>query len=164
VRESLASTQDFNGRIPAFPSGTVICELEVDPETGTVEITRYTAVDDVGKSVNPMIVEGQTHGGIAQGVGQALCEGIALDPEGQVNTGSFMDYAICRADDLPSFRIGHAEDRTEGNPLHVKGGGEGGVVPATAAVVNALCDALGVEDLPMPATSAVVWGALARRR
>jgi carbon-monoxide dehydrogenase large subunit len=164
MREALASTQDFNGRIPAFPAGTAICELEVDPETGTVEVTRYAAVDDVGKAVNPMIVEGQTHGGVAQGVGQALREGVALDPAGQVNTGSFMDYAICRADDLPSFRIGHAEDRTEGNPLHVKGGGEGGVVPATAAVVNALCDALGVEDLPMPATSAVVWGALARRR
>jgi carbon-monoxide dehydrogenase large subunit len=112
-----------------------------------------------------MIVEGQTHGGIAQGVGQALREGVALDPEnGQVMTGSFMDYGILRADDLPAFRIGHAEDRTEGNPLHVKGGGEGGIVPATAAVVNALCDALGVEDLPMPATPAVVWSALKRGR
>jgi len=165
MREALASTQDFNGRIPAFPAGTAVCEVEVDPDTGIVQITRYTAVDDVGQPINPMIVEGQTHGGIAQGVGQALCEGVALDPEtGQVTTGTFMDYAICRADDLPSFQVGHAEDRTEGNPLHVKGAGEGGVVPATAAVLNALCDALGVEDVPMPATSEIVSDALSRRR
>ena len=164
LRGVLASAQDFNGRLPAFPAGSAVCEVEVDPETGAVEITRYAAVDDVGTAVNPMIVEGQTHGGIAQGIGQALREGVALDREGQVLTGSFMDYAIPRADDLPSFRTGHAEDRTQGNPLHVKGGGEGGVVPATAAMVNALCDALEVEDVPMPATSAVVWGALAKRR
>ncbi|TMG76425.1 MAG: xanthine dehydrogenase family protein molybdopterin-binding subunit [Betaproteobacteria bacterium] len=165
MREALAATQDFSGRIPAFPAGTAVCEVEVDPETGTVRIVRYTAVDDVGQAVNPMIVEGQTHGGIAQGVGQALREGVALDPaSGQAVTGTFMDYAICRADDLPSFQVGHAEDRTEGNPLHVKGAGEGGVVPATAAVVNALCDALRVEDVPMPATSEAVSDALSRRR
>jgi carbon-monoxide dehydrogenase large subunit len=165
MREALASTQDFNGRIPAFPAGAAVCEVEVDPDTGTVQITRYTAVDDVGRAVNPMIVEGQTHGGIAQGAGQALCEGVALDPAtGQVMTGTFMDYGICRADDLPAFRLEHAEDPTQGNPLHVKGAGEGGVVPATAAVVNALCDALGVEDLPMPATHEAVWAALSRRR
>jgi len=102
MREALASTQDFNGRIPAFPAGTAVCEVEVDPDTGIVQITRYTAVDDVGQPINPMIVEGQTHGGIAQGVGQALCEGVALDPEtGQVTTGTFMDYAICRATICP---------------------------------------------------------------
>ncbi len=165
MREALASTQDFNGRIPAFPAGAAVCEVEVDPDTGTVQITRYTAVDDVGRAVNPMIVEGQTHGGIAQGAGQALCEGVALDhATGQVMTGTFMDYGICRADDLPAFRLEHAEDPTQGNPLHVKGAGEGGIVPATAAVVNALCDALGVEDLPMPATHEAVWAALSRRR
>jgi carbon-monoxide dehydrogenase large subunit len=165
MREALASTQDFNGRIPAFPAGTAVCELEVDPETGTVQITRYTAVDDVGRPVNPMIVEGQTHGGIAQGVGQALCEGVALDPAtGQVMTGTFMDYAILRADELPALRLGHTEDPTKGNPLGIKGAGEGGIVPATAAVVNALCDALGVEDLSMPATGAVIWAALSRQR
>jgi carbon-monoxide dehydrogenase large subunit len=161
MRETLASTQDFRGRIPAFPAGTAVCELEVDAETGAVEITRYAAVDDVGRAVNPMIVAGQTHGGIAQGVGQALCEGVAHDAaSGQVLTGTFMDYGICRADDLPAFALSHAEDPTGGNPLGIKGAGEGGIVPATAAVVNALCDALGVEDLPMPATAEVVWGAL----
>lgn len=165
MREVLASAQDFNGRIPAFPAGTAVCELEVDPDTGNVRVTRYTAVDDVGRAVNPMIVEGQTHGGIAQGVGQALCEGVALDPaSGQVTTGTLMDYGILRADELPAFRLGHAEDPTAGNPLGIKGGGEGGVVPATAAVLNALCDALGVEDLPMPATSEAIWGAISRRR
>jgi len=165
MREALASTQDFNGRIPAFPAGTAVCEVEIDPDTGAVRVMRYTAVDDVGRAVNPMIVEGQTHGGIAQGLGQALCEGVALDPaSGQVTTGTFMDYGILRADELPAFRLGHAEDPTAGNPLSIKGGGEGGVVPATAALVNALCDALGVEDLPMPATREVVWTALLRRR
>jgi len=164
MREALASTQDFRGRIPAFPAGAAVCELEVDAETGAVEITRYAAVDDVGRAVNPMIVAGQTHGGIAQGVGQALCECVAHDAaSGQVLTGTFLDYGICRAGDLPEFVLGHAEDPTGGNPLQVKGGGEGGIVPATAAVVNALCDALGVVALPMPATSAVVWGALKRR-
>src|SRR6266705_1323305 len=168
MRQALAAAKDFNGRIPAFPAGTAVCELEVDPQTGAVEIRRYTAVDDVGAPVNPMIVQGQTHGGIAQGVGQALREGVALDPStGQVISGSFMDYGICRADDLPSFRLEHAEDPTEGNSLQVKGGGEGGIVPATAAVINALCDALSeadVEDLAMPATPAAIWEALTRAR
>jgi carbon-monoxide dehydrogenase large subunit len=166
LSEALASTQDFNGRIPAFPAGTAVCEVEVDPDTGEIEVVRYTSVDDVGQPVNPVIVEGQTHGGIAQGVGQALREGVAHDPaSAQPMTGTFMDYCICRADDLLAFRLGHAEDPTEGNPLHIKGAGEGGVVPATAAVINALCDALqesGVKDLPMPATSEVVWTALRR--
>jgi carbon-monoxide dehydrogenase large subunit len=164
MRTALRSAQDFKGRMPAFPAGAAVCELEVDPETGVARITRYTAVDDVGQAVNPMIVEGQTHGGIAQGVGQALREGVVLDAAAQPVTGTFMDYSISRADDLPSFTLGRVEDPTEGNPLRVKGGGEGGIVPATAAVVNALCDALGVEDLPMPATGEVVWGAASRRR
>jgi carbon-monoxide dehydrogenase large subunit len=164
MRTALRSAQEFKGRMPAFPAGAAVCELEVDPETGVARITRYTAVDDVGQAVNPMIVEGQTHGGIAQGVGQALREGVVLDAAAQPATGTFMDYSISRADDLPSFTLGRFEDPTEGNPLRVKGGGEGGIVPATAAVVNALCDALGVEDLPMPATGEVVWGAAARRR
>jgi carbon-monoxide dehydrogenase large subunit len=165
MRAALRSVQDFKGRLPAFPAGAAVCEVEIDPETGVVRVTRYTAVDDVGQAVNPMIVEGQTHGGIAQGVGQALREGVALDAAAQPMTGSFMDYSISRADDLPSFALGRAEDPTEGNALRVKGGGEGGIVPATAAVVNALCDALGetgIEDLPMPATPAVVWTALQR--
>ena len=114
-----------------------------------------------------MLIEGQTHGGIAQGVGQALCEGIVYDRDtGQILTGSFSDYCLCRADNLPSFQVGHAEDPTEGNPLRIKGGAEAGIMPATAAVINALCDALseaGVEDIPMPATPAVLWSLLAAR-
>ena len=167
LRQVLAASQDFRGRIPAYPGGSCVCELEVDPETGSVEITRYTLVDDVGQPINPMIIEGQAHGSIVQGVGQALREGAAIDPEsGQVLTGSFMDYGISRADDLPSFRVGHAEDPTSGNPLRVKGGGEGGIVAATAVVHNALCDALaecGVEDVPMPATPLAIWEALKKR-
>jgi carbon-monoxide dehydrogenase large subunit len=159
----LAADDEFNGRIPACPAGCAVCELEVDPETGAVEVLRYVTVDDVGQAVNPLIVDGQTHGGIVQGIGQALMEGVALDPDKQVLTGSFMDYALARAEDLPSFQTELAEDPTQGNPLRVKGGGEGGVVPATAAVINALCDALGVDDISMPATPQRVWQAMRSR-
>ena len=164
---ALVATRDFKGRISAYPAGAAVCELEVDPQTGAVQITRYTTVDDVGQPINPMIVEGQTHGGIVQGIGQALFEGMALDREsGQVHSGSFMDYGIGHADDVPFFQVEHAEHPTKGNPLRVKGGGEGGVVPATAAVINALCDALlqaNVEDLPMPTTPQTIWNRLRNR-
>ena len=164
MSQALESAQDFRGRIPAYPAGAAVCELEVDPETGSVRITRYSVVEDAGQAINPMIVEGQIHGSIVQGVGQALCEGVFHDPgTGQVLNGTFMDYGICRADDLPSFRLAHAEDPTSGNPLRVKGGGEGGIVPASAAVVNALCDALAgkpVDDCAMPATPGAIWALL----
>lgn len=157
----LASTRDFKGRIPAYPAGAAVCELEVDPETGAVLITRYSTVDDVGQPINPMIVEGQSHGGIVQGIGQALLEGMVLHGEsGQVHSGSYMDYGTGRADDVPFFHVEQAEHATAGNPLRVKGGGEGGIVPATAVVINALCDALSevkLEDLPMPATPQTIW-------
>jgi carbon-monoxide dehydrogenase large subunit len=163
-RSELAATGDFFGRLPEHPAGSVVCEVEVDPETGAVALTRYGAVEDVGQPINPMIVEGQVHGGIAQGVGQALCESVAYEPRtGQPRAGSFMDYALPRADDLPSFRVEHLEAPTQRNPLRVKGGGEGGTIPASAAVLNALCDALsgfGVEDIAMPATAQAVWRAL----
>ncbi|OGA46360.1 MAG: xanthine dehydrogenase [Betaproteobacteria bacterium RIFCSPLOWO2_12_FULL_63_13] len=166
--QSLAATRDFKGRIPAYPAGSAVCELEVDPQTGAVEIMRYTTVDDVGQPINPMIVEGQTHGGIVQGIGQALFEGMVLDGEsGQVHSGSFMDYGIGHADDVPFFHVEHSEHPTAGNPLRVKGGGEGGVVPAAAVVLNALCDALSqakVEDLPMPATPQTIWNDLRGQR
>jgi carbon-monoxide dehydrogenase large subunit len=158
----LAAAEEFTGRIPAYPAGTAVCEVEVDPETGRAEVLRYTTVDDVGQPINPMIVDGQTHGGIAQGVGQALAEGMVYDASGQVLTGSYMDYALARSTDLPFFQCQLAEDPTAGNPLRVKGGGEGGIVPATAAVINALCDAIGVDDLPMPATPHAIWRALQR--
>lgn len=164
----LAASAEFNGRIPAYPTGCAVCELEVDPETGMVDLLRYTTVDDVGRAINPLIVDGQTHGGIAQGVGQALSEHFALDPQtGQVLSGSFMDYGLPRADRLPRYDVVLTEDPTSGNPLRVKGGGEGGTTPATAAVINALVHALddyGVEDIEMPATPRRVWAAIAAAR
>ncbi|MBV8538470.1 MAG: xanthine dehydrogenase family protein molybdopterin-binding subunit [Alphaproteobacteria bacterium] len=160
----LAAPAEFSGRIPAHPTGCAVCELEVDPETGVVDILRYTTVDDVGQAINPLIVDGQTHGGIVQGVGQALSETIAWDPvNGQVLSGSFMDYGMPRADRMPSFDVTLTEDPTSGNPLRVKGGGEGGITPATAVVINALVDALaeyGIEDVQMPATPHRVWTAV----
>ena len=153
----LAAEEDINARIPAYPGGSAVCEVEVDRDTGVVEILRYVSVDDVGQPVNPLIVDGQTHGGIAQGIGPALHEGVALDAQNQVLSGSWMDYGFPRAENLPSFETALAEDPTAGNPLRIKGGGEGGVVPASAAVINALCDALGVDDVPMPATPERVW-------
>jgi carbon-monoxide dehydrogenase large subunit len=162
-RTPLDARCDFFGRMPAHPAGTAVCELESDPDTGTVRIVRYICVDDVGQPINPMIVAGQTHGGAAQGIGQALHEDVAYDDSsGQIRAGSFMDYTLPRADELPAFEVTHLEDPTPGNPLRVKGAGEGGTIPATAAVMNALCDALGVDDLPMPATPEKVWRASRR--
>jgi carbon-monoxide dehydrogenase large subunit len=143
-----------------FPSGTQICEVEIDPDTGTTEIVNFVAVDDFGKVVNPMIVEGQVHGGIAQGVGQALLENAVYDPEsGQLVSGSYMDYTMPRADDLPSFKVGLVETPCPHNPLGVKGCGEAGAIAAPAAVMNAVTDALGVQ-VQMPATAEKVWRAL----
>ena len=159
----LAVAEEHLGRIPVSPGGCAVCELEVDPDTGTVHVLRYVTVDDVGQAVNPMIVDGQTHGGIAQGVGQALLEGVALDSANQVLTGSWMDYGFARAEQLPRFDTALVEEPMHNNPLRIKGGGEGGVVPATAAVINALCDALGVDDVPMPATPQRVWEILRAR-
>jgi len=159
----LAAEDEINARIPVTPGGCAVCEVEVDPDTGAVEILRYVTVDDVGQAVNPAIVHGQAHGGIAQGVGQALMEGVAFDADRQVLTGSFMDYALPRAEQLPRFDTELAEEPTTNNPLRVKGGGEGGVVPATAAVLNAICDALGIDDISMPATPHRVWQAMQKR-
>jgi carbon-monoxide dehydrogenase large subunit len=140
-----------------FPAGCQICELEVDPDTGVTEIVQFTAVDDFGNVINPMIVEGQVHGGIAQGVGQALCEGAVYDASGQLVTGSYMDYRMPRASDLPSFTLGLNHTPCPHNPLGVKGCGEAGAIAAPAAVINALTDALGVAHIDMPATSEKVW-------
>jgi aerobic carbon-monoxide dehydrogenase large subunit len=143
-----------------FPAGCHICEVEVDAETGNTEIIAWTAVDDFGTVVNPMIVEGQVHGGIAQGVGQALYEGTVYDKNGQLVTGSYMDYAMPRADYLPSFKVDTTETKCPSNPLGIKGCGEAGAIAAPAAVMNAITDAVGTEDIPMPATPATVWAAL----
>ena len=149
---------------PVFPNGTAICEVEVDPDTGHVEITRYTSVDDVGRCINPMIVHGQTHGGIAQGVGQAMWEHCYVEhSSGQPLAGSFMDYAMPRSDNMPSFVTEIAEVISPTNPLGIKAGGEGGTTPALAVMVNGILDALkdfGVADLQMPATPERVWRAI----
>ena len=140
-----------------FPAGCHICEIEVDQETGVATIAKWTAVDDFGNVINPMIVEGQVHGGIAQGVGQALLEGTIYNKDGQLVTASFMDYAMPRAHDLPSFDVGMTVTPCPSNPLGIKGCGEAGAIAAPAAVINALTDALGTEDVPMPATPQALW-------
>ena len=144
-----------------FPAGSHICEVEIDPETGATKVVNFTAVDDFGKVINPMIVEGQVHGGLAQGIGQALLEGCVYDPEsGQLLTGTYMDYALPRADDLPSFKVDTKETPCTHNPLGVKGCGEAGAIGAPSAVINAIVDALaplGVRDVEMPATAERVW-------
>ena len=147
-----------------FPAGSYVCEVEVDPETGQVKVDRWVAVDDFGKIINPMIVEGQVHGGLAQGIGQALTEGCHYDASGQLTTGSFMDYCIPRATDLPSFQVDTRETPCTHNPLGVKGCGEAGAIGAPAALMNAITDALGVKDLAMPATPQAVWAALKNRK
>jgi carbon-monoxide dehydrogenase large subunit len=147
-----------------FPSGAYICEVEVDPATGTVRVDRFTTVDDFGVIINPMIVEGQVHGGLVQGIGQALMEHGVYDPEsGQLLTGSYMDYAMPRASNFPEFKLGHVCTPCTHNPTGSKGCGEAGAIGSPPAVINAVLDALsdlGVKDLDMPATPARVWQAI----
>jgi carbon-monoxide dehydrogenase large subunit len=147
-----------------FPSGCHVAEVEIDPETGATTLVRYTAVDDYGRLINPMLTEGQVHGGITQGIGQALLERTVYDPEsGQLLTGSFMDYAEPRADDLPAFDITLAELPTQGSVLGVKGSGQAGAIAAPQTVIHAILDALaplGVTRFDMPATPERVWRAI----
>ena len=143
-----------------FPAGCHICEVEVDPDTGRTEIVGWTAVDDFGIVINPMIVEGQVHGGVAQGVGQALLEGAIYDQDGQLVSGSFMDYTMPRADHLPQLKVDTTVTKCPSNPLGIKGCGEAGAIAAPAAVINAITDAIGTEDLAMPATPQAVWAAV----
>ncbi len=142
-----------------FPAGCYICEIEVDPETGLTEIIQFVAADDFGNIINPMIVEGQVHGGIAQGVGQALLEGAFYDASGQLLTASYMDYTMPRAGDLPSFKVSTSNTPCPGNPLGIKGCGEAGAIGSPPAVINALTDALGIADFTMPASPSRVWAA-----
>jgi aerobic carbon-monoxide dehydrogenase large subunit len=132
----------------------------VDPETGNTEIVAWTAVDDFGVIINPMIVEGQIHGGVAQGIGQALCESAIYDKDGQLVTGSLMDYCMPRADNLPALNTGTTVTKCPSNPLGIKGCGEAGAIASPAAVINAITDAIGSEAIAMPATPAAVWAAL----
>ena len=148
-----------------FPAGSYVCEVEIDPDTGVTKVVKFTAVDDFGKIINPMIVEGQVHGGLTQGIGQALTENCRYDPEtGQLLSGSFTDYCIPRADDVPSYDLDTRETPCTHNPLGVKGCGEAGAIGAPSAVMNAITDALGVRDLPMPATAETVWKAIRANR
>lgn len=141
-----------------YPAGTHICEVEIDPDTGITEIVEWIAVDDFGKVVNPLIVEGQVHGGLAQGIGQAMMEHGVYDPDsGQLVTGSFMDYCMPRADDLPSFEIGYTETPCTHNPLGAKGCGEAGAIAAPPTLINAISNALGVNHVDMPATPEKIW-------
>ena len=163
VAGPLAASEEFNGRLHAHPNGVAACELEIDPETGRVEIVRYVTVDDVGRVINPMIVTGQIHGGIAQGIGQALLEHSRYDEHGQILSGSFMDYGLPRADDFPRLDCHLAGLPAPGNPLGVKGAGEAGTTPATAVVISAVVDALsdyGIDHIDMPATPARIWQAI----
>jgi len=151
-------------KAPTFPNGCHVCEVEIDPDTGTVELVGYCAVDDVGTVLNPLLLEGQIMGGAAQGIGQILQESVVWDREsGQIVAGSFMDYAMPRADNLPSFKLETNEVKTPTNPFGIKGGGEAGCVGATPVVMNAIVNALntvGVRTLDMPASPERVWRAI----
>jgi aerobic carbon-monoxide dehydrogenase large subunit len=163
MEPGLTATAVFNIEIDNFPNGCHVCELEIDQETGTIEIMRYSVVDDVGTVINPLLVHGQIVGGVAQGIGQILLEDIRFDSEGQPITGSFMDYAMPRADDLSPVAMQSNPVPTKTNPLGVKGCGEAGCVGALPAVANAIVDALsvyGVRHIEMPATPERVWRAI----
>jgi carbon-monoxide dehydrogenase large subunit len=149
---------------PVFPNGCAVCEIEVDPESGSLALTRYASVDDVGRCINPLIVHGQTHGAIAQGIGQALWEQCVIDEDsGQPLCGSLMDYGLPRSDTLPAFTTEIMEVLSPTNPLGIKAGGEGGTTAAPAVIISAIVDALsryGVQDIRMPATPYRVWQAI----
>jgi len=163
LRGPLAATSDETIRQLGFPYGAHVCEVEIDPETGALDLVGYVAVDDVGRAINPMVVHGQTHGGAAQGIGQALWECCTYDAQGQMLCASFMDYAMPRADIVPAFTTAISEVLTPTNKLGVRGAGEGGTTGALAAVVNAVVDALaefGVTHMEMPVTPERIWRAI----
>ncbi|MGE5202393.1 MAG: xanthine dehydrogenase family protein molybdopterin-binding subunit, partial [Acidobacteriota bacterium] len=164
VEPGLDETAFYDPKNFTFPSGAHIAEVEVDKETGTVQLVKFTAADDFGRIINPLIVEGQVHGGLVQGIGQALYENAVYDPKsGQLLTGSYMDYCMPRADNIPGFSVATHTTLCTHNPLGVKGCGEAGAIGAPAAVMNAVVNALsplGIKDLPMPATPERVWRAL----
>ncbi len=161
VEPGLEATSIYDPQNFTWPFGTHICVVEVDPDTGDTEVLRYIAVDDVGNVINPMIVEGMVHGGVAQGIGQALCEEGVYDDEGQLITGSMLDYAVPQAASLPAFETARTVTPSPTNPLGVKGAGETGTIAASPAVINAVVDALapfGVRHIDMPAKPERVWG------
>ena len=163
IEPGLEETAFYDPKNFTYPAGTYICEVEVDPATGQLHIERFIAADDFGNIVNPMIVEGQVHGGLAQGIGQALLEVAEYDENGQLKTGSYMDYCMPRADDVPSFEVATPCTPCTHNPLGAKGCGEAGAIGSPPAIINAVCDALsayGVEHIDMPATPEKVWRAI----
>ena len=163
MEPGLKETSFYDPTNFTFPAGCYVCEVEVDPDTGVTTIVQFVAADDFGRIINPMIVEGQVHGGLAQGIGQALMEGCVYDHEsGQLLTASFMDYCMPRAEDLPSFKVMTTETVCPGNPLGVKGCGEAGAIGSPPALINALTNAIGTNELAMPATPLRVWEALKR--
>ena len=168
LASGLAVVTDNEMHEPVFPNGCAICEIEIDPSSGGLVLTRYTSVDDVGRCINPLIVDGQTHGAIVQGIGQALWEQCVVEPEsGQPQCGSFMDYGMPRSDRLPSFTTKIVEVLSPTNPLGIKAGGEGGTTAAPAAIISGVVDALsayGIDDIQMPATPYRIWQAIQRHR
>ena len=159
--QGLDSDGVFNGEAPTYPNGCHVCEVEVDPETGKVDVVSYSVLDDFGKVINPMLVQGQVHGGIAQGLGQALLENCVYDAEtGQLMTASFTDYTMPRADNMPEIQFAYEEHLCKTNPMGAKGCGEAGTVGAMPAVISAVADAVGVPHIDMPATPEKVWRAL----
>jgi carbon-monoxide dehydrogenase large subunit len=163
--EGLSADDQFKGEVPTFPNGCHVCEVEIERDTGRLAIVGYTVVDDFGTVVNPTLLRGQVHGGVAQGIGQAAIENCVYDREsGQLTSGSFMDYALPRAADLPSFGIDIRDDvPCKTNPLGIKGSGEAGAIGAPPAVINAIVDALsdlGIHHIDMPATPEKIWRAI----
>ena len=163
LRVGLEASAYFAAEPPGFPNGCHVCEVEIDPDTGEVTVDRYAAVDDFGRLINPLIVRGQVHGAVAQGLGQALGESMIYEESGQLITASFMDYPVPRASGIPPFTLAFNEEQCQTNPLGVKGAGEGGCVAAPPAVINAILDAvrpLGIRHIDMPATPHRLWWAL----
>ena len=163
----LSARADISTRMPAYPTGCAVCEVEIDPQTGEIATVAYTQIDDAGRPVNPLVLHGQTHGGIAQGLGQAFQEVMIYDREsGQILSGSFMGYAMPRARNFPHLDTVLVEDRTMGNVLNIKGGGEAGITPSPAVAVGAVVDALrdyGVTHIEMPVTAVKVWRIISQR-
>ena len=163
LQRELVGVGDITNRAGGYPYGSHVCEVEVDPKTGVVKIVGWTGVDDVGLAVNPLILHGQAHGAIVQGIGQALLENIYYSEEGSLLSGSFMDYAMPRASDFPFFRTVITETPASSHPYGIRPGGEGGTTPALGVVINAIVDALekfGVKHIEMPATPEKVWRAI----
>jgi carbon-monoxide dehydrogenase large subunit len=164
LRGPLMGVSDETMSIPSYAYTCAVCEVEVDPESGLTEVVRYASIDDCGRAVNPLLIHGQSHGGIAQGIGQALWEACVYDPRsGQLLSGSFVDYAMPRADLLPAFDTEISEVPSTTNPLRMRSGSEGGITPGLPAVANAIVDALaefGVEHIELPATPERVWNAI----